>query len=87
MELPPNVQVQRAVEDRAIKLGNERTQLEGRLGEITEEAVDLMGEAERSSVSIERLAELIQVARPTLYRWRDSISILRADRAEQAGGA
>jgi hypothetical protein len=81
MELPSNVQVQRAVEDRAIKLGNERAELEGRLGEIIEEVVDLMVEAEGNGVPIGRLAELVQVERSTIYRWRGSIEILRANRA------
>jgi hypothetical protein len=76
------VQAQRAVEDRAIKLGNERNRLEARLAKITEEAVELMGEAERDGVPIGRLAELIQIERSTLYRWRDATTILRAHRAE-----
>lgn len=83
MDLPPGVQARRAVEDKAIKLGNERTRLERRLAEIIDDAVELMSEAERNGVSIERLAEFIQISRPTLYRWRDSVAILRADRAEQ----
>jgi hypothetical protein len=81
------VQAQRDVEDQAIKLGRERGRLEDRLSTTIEEAVDLMGEAERAGVPIERLAALIQVDRTTLYRWRDSVAILRADRAEQTGGA
>jgi hypothetical protein len=86
VDLPRDVQAQRAVEDRAIKLGNERTRLEGRLAKIIEEAVELMGDAERNGVSIDRLAGLIQISRPTLYRWRDSVAILRANRAERAEG-
>ncbi len=86
MDLPPDVEAQRAVEDKAIKLGNERAKLENRLGKIIEEAVELMGDAERNGVSIERLAQLIQIQRSTLYRWRDSIAILRANRAEQERG-
>jgi transposase-like protein len=41
-----------------------------------------MSDAERNGVSIERLAELIQISRPTLYRWRYSAAILRAEHAE-----
>jgi hypothetical protein len=85
MGLPPDVTSQRAVEDTAIKLGKERARLEERLAQIIEDAVDLMSEAERDGVSIERLAGLIQVSRPTLYRWRETVAILRADRAEAAG--
>ena len=70
------------MEDKAIKLGNERTRLEDRLGKIIEEAVALMSDAGRNGVSVERLAERIQVSRPTLYRWRDSVAILRAERMD-----
>jgi hypothetical protein len=83
MDLPRDVKAQRAVEDRAIKLGNERSKLEARLAAIIEDAVGLMSDAEDNGVSIERLAGLIQVSRPTLYRWRDSVEMLRANRAEQ----
>ena len=86
MDLPPGVKAQRAVENRAIKLGKERNKLEARLAEITEEAVELMAEAERSGVPIGRLAELIQIERSTLYRWRDATAILRADQTEQTRG-
>lgn len=85
MELPPDVQARRAVEDNAIKLGRERAKLEGRLDQIIEEAIELMEAAERAGVSVERLARLIQISRPTLYRWRESVAILRADRAEHDG--
>jgi AcrR family transcriptional regulator len=84
MDLPPDVKARRAVEDKAIKLGRERNRLEGRLAQIIEEAVELMSEAERNAITIERLAELIDISRPTLYRWRDATAILRANRAEAA---
>jgi AcrR family transcriptional regulator len=79
MDLPADVKAQRAAEDKAIKLGVERAKLEGRLEEIIEDAVELM---ESNAVSAQRLAELIKVSRPTLYRWRDTVAILRAARAE-----
>jgi hypothetical protein len=70
------------LEDEAIKLGNERTQLKGRLMQITKDAVELMGDSERNGVSIERLSQFIQISRPTLYHWRDSVAIPTADRAQ-----
>jgi hypothetical protein len=81
MDLPPDVQARRAVEDKAIKLGRERTRLEGRLDQIIEEAVGLMGDAERNGVPIDRLADLIRVRRSTLYRWREATAIHRAHHA------
>ena len=87
MELPLDVLARRAVEDRAISLGNERADLEGRLARIIEEVVDLMAEAEANGVPIGRLAELVQVERSTIYRWRGSMQTLRANLAEQSEGA
>jgi hypothetical protein len=78
MDLPPDVQAQRAVEDKAIKLGSKRARLEGGLAKTIEDAVELMGDAERSGVSIGRLAELLQIERSTLYRWREATTIHRA---------
>lgn len=78
--LPPAVQARRAVEDKAIELGEERRGLERREGEISEEAVELMQHANAAGVSIDQLAELIQVSHPTLYRWRGAIARLRAVR-------
>ena len=75
------------MEDRAISLGNERADLEDRLAKIIEEVVDLMAEAEANGVPMGRLAELVQVERSTIYRWRGSMEILRANLAEQTRGA
>jgi hypothetical protein len=83
MDLPPDVQSRRAVEDRAIKLGGKRARLEGNLAKTIEDAVALMNEAEHIGVPIERLAELLHVSRPTLYRWREGIAIHRAHHAER----
>jgi transcriptional regulator GlxA family with amidase domain len=85
MDLPPDVQAQRDVEDRAIKLGAERAELQERDAALINEALELMEDAERDGVSIERLAALIQVSRPTLYRWRRAAEVLRAARAEERG--
>jgi AcrR family transcriptional regulator len=64
-------------------LGDERTELQARREKITEDAVELMSDAERDGVSIARLADLIQIDRPTLYRLRNAIAIHRANRAER----
>lgn len=79
--LPAEIQQQREVEDKAIKLGKERIDLEARLAQTVNEAIELMDKG----VPVERLAQLIGVNRPTLYRWRNAVAILRANRTE--GGA
>jgi len=80
------VKAQRAVEDKAIKLGTKRAQLEAQRAKIIEDAVALMSDAERVGVSVARLAELIQIDRPNLYRWRSAVAIHRADREEHERG-
>jgi hypothetical protein len=82
MDLPSDVKARRALEDKAIMLGNERTRLERRLEEIIEEAVGLMAQADRRSVSVDRLAELIRIDRTTLYRWRDMAARHRTARED-----
>ena len=82
MDLPASVKAQRDVEDRAIKLGNERIELQGHLDKTVERAVELMGEAECNGVPLARLAELMQIERSTLYRLREATAILRPHQAE-----
>jgi hypothetical protein len=86
MDLPPDVKARRAVEDRAIRLGNKRAQLERQREKVIEDAVELMSDAERVGVSVARLADLIHVDRPNLYRWRNAVAIHRADREEHERG-
>lgn len=81
-ELPSHVQAQRDFEDEALQLGNERGWLEGQLGSNLEKIVDLMDKAPEHGVSIERFAGLVGVRRQQLYRWRDSISLLRRNTAD-----
>jgi transposase-like protein len=79
VDLPPDVQAQRDIEDRAIKLGNERIAVEGRRERNIQRSLDLMAEAERNGVPTARLAERLQIDRTTLYRWRDAAAIRRDD--------
>jgi hypothetical protein len=84
-ETPEEIRAARAIEDRAIELGDERGKLDDRLGKNTEEIVTLLREWEEapSGIALERLASLVGVSRQTLYRWRDVIARLKADAAEE----
>lgn len=81
--LPPDLQAQRDFEDQALKLGSERAALEARLGSNLEEIVDLLERAPEYGVSVERFAGIVGVRRQQLYRWRDSIALLRRDAKER----
>ena len=70
------------MEDKAIKLAKERAELERRLAKTITAALGLMDEAEHAGVPIDRLADLIQVRRSTLYRWRQASAIYRAHHQE-----
>jgi hypothetical protein len=83
-ELPSDLQAQRDFEDQTLKLGKERDALETKLGNNLEQIVDLLEMAPEHGVSMERFATLIGVRRQQLYRWRDSIAILRRE-AEDDG--
>jgi hypothetical protein len=85
MDLPADVKARRDVEDKAIRMGRKRGRLEAQLEQSIPETVALMDEADRAGISIDHLAELVRVSRPTLYRWRQAIVIHREDRAEAPG--
>jgi DNA invertase Pin-like site-specific DNA recombinase len=65
------IQAQRAIEDQAIKLGDERGDLEDRLAANTTSIVNLLREQEGSGIPFDRLASLVGVSRQTLYRWQE----------------
>jgi transcriptional regulator GlxA family with amidase domain len=71
IDLPPNIQRRRELEERAITLGVERRTLEakqaGNLGAI----VGLVQDAE-GVLPLEEIARLVGVSRQTLYRWQDT---------------
>jgi hypothetical protein len=70
---PRDIQLQRAIEDRAIALGVERARLEELLANNTGAVGSLVREWEKagSPIPFERLASLVGVSRQTLYRWRE----------------
>jgi hypothetical protein len=81
-DLPPDMQVRREVEDRALKLGAERAELENRLGTNTEQISDLLSKALDAGVPIDHYARMVGVSRQTLHRWRGVIARLRANAQE-----
>jgi transposase-like protein len=72
--LPQNLQATRAVEDRLVALGMERSQLEAKLGENLEAIVDQIPAATDAGIPFDRIAHLVGVSRQTLYRWRDVLA-------------
>jgi len=77
------MQARRDFEDRALQLGADRAKLEGQLGSNLEQIVDLLDEAPKVGVPVDHYAKMIGVRRQQLYRWRDSIALLRRDAAEK----
>ncbi|HXM87033.1 MAG TPA: helix-turn-helix domain-containing protein [Solirubrobacteraceae bacterium] len=71
-DLPPEVELRRAIEDRAIQLGTERHDLDSRLAANTQGIIDLLHDAQGAGVPYEQLAALVGVSRQTLFRWRET---------------
>lgn len=75
----PELLEQRSIEDRALRLGRERKELEKGLDAIMQQTIDLLDEASAHGVPLDRIAHLIGVSRQTVYRWRDVVARLRAN--------
>jgi hypothetical protein len=75
---PQDLQGRRAVEDRIIKLGERRRQLQGKIDKNTQNIVDVVPEALQAGIPFDGIAKLIGVPRQTLYRWRDAAVYLRS---------
>jgi hypothetical protein len=69
--LPLDVQARRSIEDRAAKLGKERSKLDSGLATNTQAIIDLLRDATGSGVPYEHIATLVGVSRQTLFRWRE----------------
>ena len=82
-DLPPDVRKRRDVEDRAIRLGAERNDLEHRLAKNTEEVIDLIPEASDTGITFDSLAAMVGVSRQTLHRWREVIRRLREAKEDE----
>jgi hypothetical protein len=70
MNLPPEIQARRVIEDRAAVLGAEREQLDEQSTANTAAIMALLGEAEDAGMPIEHFAALVKVTKQTLYRWK-----------------
>jgi hypothetical protein len=77
MNLPPDMQARRAIEDRAAQLGADRRHLEADLAVNTSAIIDLLRDAEGSRIPYEHLATLTGVSRQSLFRWREEIAAKR----------
>jgi hypothetical protein len=71
VDLPPEIQARRSVEDRALKLGAERAELDAQMALNTLAIKALMGEAEAAQLPLEGFAKMVGVSRQTLYHWRN----------------
>jgi hypothetical protein len=71
MNLPPDIQARRAIEDRAATLGAERRGFEAGLATNTHLIIDLLRDAEGLGIAFEHLAKLLGVSRQSLYNWRE----------------
>jgi ParB-like chromosome segregation protein Spo0J len=71
IDLPPNIQARREIEDRAAKLGVRRRGYETALKRNNAEISDLLRDAEGTGASLEQLAALLGVSRQSLSKWRD----------------
>lgn len=69
--IPPELEAQRGIEDRAIALGTERQKLEDEMARNTWAIIELLRDPAHTRVPLDFLASLLTVSRQSLYRWRD----------------
>jgi hypothetical protein len=68
----------RKLEERAAALAATRAELARLETAMLLEVGELLAAAEHVRLPMKRLAELLEVSRPTLYRWRDAAEAARA---------
>ena len=79
--VPSRLQAKREVEDQAIKLGEERRELDERVAANIQAVIDVLPKAADAGVPFDHIATMVGVSRQTLYRWRDAVEIKRATKA------
>lgn len=70
-ELEQKLQARRAIEDRLIRLGRERKDVERALSANIQAITDAMTEAVDAGIPVEQVSKLVGVSRQTLYRWSE----------------
>jgi hypothetical protein len=70
-EIPPDLQIRRAVENELLRLGSERNRLESELAANIEAIVAAIPKAIEASIPFDGIAKLVGVSRQTLYRWQE----------------
>jgi hypothetical protein len=73
-----DIQARREIEDRIVKLGERRRQLQGKIDKNTQNIVGVVPEALKAGIPFDGVAKLIGVPRQTLYRWRAAATYLRS---------
>jgi hypothetical protein len=79
MKIPPAIEQRRAVEDEAIRLGEERRELDNRLAVNTRTVVELLPKAAKAGVPLDQVAAMVGITRQTLYRWQGTARRLRPE--------
>ncbi len=70
-DIPPDLQARRAIEDNLIRLGSERTRLEGELAANISVILAAIPKATEVGIPFDGVAKLVGVSRQTLYRWQE----------------
>jgi hypothetical protein len=76
--IPSRLQAKREVEDEAIRLGEERRDLDERTTNNTQAVIDLLPRAADAGVPFDHVATMVGVTRQTLYRWQEIARRLNA---------
>ena len=79
-EIPPDIQARRAIEDEALRLGHQRSQLGAAMAANTHEIIELLRKPEHGAIPLDHLGQLLGVSRQSLYRWRETAQEIPADR-------
>jgi DNA-binding transcriptional regulator YiaG len=70
VNLPAEIQARRVIEDNALRLGQERAQLDAQLAGNTTNIKQIIGHALDVGIPLEQLAQMVHVSRQTLHQWR-----------------
>jgi hypothetical protein len=70
IELPPEVQARRALEDELFRLGTKRQKLTAELEANTNIIRRRLPEALERGISLEQFSGMVGVSRQTLHRWQ-----------------